>query len=178
MSRCASATRPTAQTSHERDIRNGPHPGLLAAGEVGLDQDRIGQQAEHRARIREGEEAVRHRPAIRSRIPRLQQRARRRQQKIRQPDRRGQQARGSAAAGLRRPAASTRRGQNRQREETQREQRHMDHTSACGPTARSPSARTHNRRAAPSGRTACNSSRPPPSRRTTAGSAWRSSGCT
>ena len=101
-----SATR-VAQTRHKRDIRNRPHPGLLSACQVGFDQNRIGQQAEHRARIRKREEAVWHRAAIRSRIPRLQQRAGGRQQKIRQSHGRGQQARECAAAGLRRPAAST-----------------------------------------------------------------------
>ena len=159
---------------HKSHIRDRPHPGLLSARQVRFDQNRICEQSEHGARVGKRKETVGHRAAIRSRVPRLQERAGRCQQKIRQPHGSGQKPENAQQRVFDAVRFPGRVGQNRQREETQCEQRQMDDRLLPAGSARSPSARKHSRPATPSGRRACNWSRPRPTRRTRAGSAWRS----
>ena len=115
----------------EHRVCDRPHPGLRAVRQIGFDQNRVCQKPRHRPRVGEREQPVRHRAAVRSRIPRLQQRTGGREQKIGQPDGRGQQPQNSQqriARSLRLPPYGR---QNWQRQQAQGEKRGVDDSLAA-----------------------------------------------
>ena len=77
---------------HEHHVAGRPRPGLHARRDPGLDQERVAQQREHRREVGQREQPIRIAAGKPAREPGLHQRARRRQQEVRQADRRGQQA--------------------------------------------------------------------------------------
>ena len=74
-----------AQECKECESRR-PSPGLVRAGKERLNYNWIAQKREQRAGIRKSVEAIRRRSLARAGVPRLQQRARGAEQKIRQAD--------------------------------------------------------------------------------------------
>ena len=164
-----------AHSSDEQHVAGRPAPGLHARRDPRLEQERIAEQRQHRREVRQREQPVRARARKAPREPGLHERARRRQQEVRQADRRGQQAEDQPRRVLgRRAGFQPAPGMIGSSDEARRP------AARCGAAPRAAaravarsSPRRRSRRAARSGRTRGTSSRPPPSRRTTAGSAWR-----
>ena len=150
-----------------------PAPAERLQVERRLEQQREAEQREQRGEIGKREQAIGHRALEAAPVPRLQQRRGGREQEVRQADGRARAAAGCARSAPRRPAASSRsRRGSAGRRATPRAARRAASPGGARPGASS-SRRRRSRRAARSGRTPGRWSTPPPSRRTTAGSAWR-----
>ncbi len=76
----------------EQRVADGPAERLRARRRPRLEHERVADERQHRREVRQREQPVRARPGPRAREPHLHQRAGRRQQEIRQADRRRQHA--------------------------------------------------------------------------------------
>ena len=108
----------------EQRVRGRPAQGLRACRRPRLEQERISDEREHRCEIRQREQAIGARARTGAREPRLDQRARRRQQEVGQADRDGEQAQDQPRRVLvagRLPAAAGNDGQRDQRDDEERD---------------------------------------------------------
>ncbi len=162
-----------AQTDEEH-VGDRPAHRLRARRRPRLEQERVADEREHRRQIRQREQPVRARAGPRAREPYLDQRARRRQQEVRQPDGRHQQAQDQPrrALGAGRLPVRARDDRKQCNRHDQQHRVQLDLRARTEPV-HDEVASTRSLRAARSGRRRGTSSRPRPSRRTTAGSASR-----
>src|SRR5260221_7081467 len=122
----------------EAAVDERPAPAELSQVEGRLEQQREAEQREERGEVRKREQAIRHHALEATPVPRLEERRRRREQEIGQPDRRAQEkqdAQDRLFVALRLPAA---RRDDRQAGERNGEQRHMQVGLAARPEPRRP----------------------------------------
>ena len=163
-----------AHSTDEERVARRPADRLRARRRPRLDSERIAEQRQQRREVGQREQAVRARAGKRSREPRLHQRAGGRQQEIRQADGGGEQPEDLPRRILAARGFQCASGNDRQQRRLTSEQREVQPTCARGCERRvRPVGSRRSRRAAASGRTPGRWSIPRPSRRTTAGSAWR-----
>ena len=118
--------RERAARDREDDEPARPADCLHARRQPRLEDERIGDEREHRAQVGKRVQPVGHRAVLGARVPGLHERARGREQEVGQADARGEQAE-DPEAGIRLPGRLPARvGQDRQRGDPGREQREMD----------------------------------------------------
>jgi len=116
----------------ERHVADRPAPGLRARGHPGLEQERIADEREHRGEVRQREEPVGATAGEMAREPGLHERARRREQEIRQPDRRDEHAEDQPQRVLVAGGLPVRGGHDRQQRDARDEQRDVQPEPVAG----------------------------------------------